>query len=169
MEFVIETEYTTKAMTAMARALRKTVRKKRSRRSFLMGFLVVLLGCIFLVGNLQWNMRSILTFLAVVAVVIGLLFQDQLNGYIAKKQMLPEMERAIAAFHEEGYHSETAFGSSDFSYDKIQLIAENRDFFVFIFSSSHAQVYAKQGMRKGTPTEFKDFLYRVTQKEVISF
>lgn len=36
-EFTFETTYNQKAMTTMARALRKTVRKKHSRRSHIFG------------------------------------------------------------------------------------------------------------------------------------
>lgn len=44
MEFTTTTDYDMKTLTAMARALRKTVRKKRSRRAHIFGWIVVLLG-----------------------------------------------------------------------------------------------------------------------------
>lgn len=48
MEFTTTTDYDMKTLTAMARALRKTVRKKRSRRTHIFGWIVVLLGTFLL-------------------------------------------------------------------------------------------------------------------------
>jgi len=41
MEFRFETVYNQKAFTSMAKALRKTIRKKRSKRSHIFGWMVV--------------------------------------------------------------------------------------------------------------------------------
>ena len=43
MEFSFETVYDQKAVTAMAHGLRKTIRKKHSRRSHVFGWFVVAL------------------------------------------------------------------------------------------------------------------------------
>ena len=48
MEFTTTTDYDMKTLTAIARALRKTVRKKRSRRAHIFGWIVVLLGTFLL-------------------------------------------------------------------------------------------------------------------------
>ena len=42
MEFKFETAYNQEAITIMAKALRKTVRRKRSRRSHIFGVIVVI-------------------------------------------------------------------------------------------------------------------------------
>ena len=44
MEFTFDTAYDQKTVTAMVRALRKTQRKKRSRRSHILGWAVIVLG-----------------------------------------------------------------------------------------------------------------------------
>ena len=44
MEFKFETAYNQEAITVMAKALRKTVRKKRSHRSHIFGVLVIILA-----------------------------------------------------------------------------------------------------------------------------
>ena len=43
MEFQFETRYDQKGLNALARALRKTIRKKRSRRSHIFGWCIVAL------------------------------------------------------------------------------------------------------------------------------
>ena len=46
-EFTFETDYDISALSAMARALRKTVRKKQSRRSRIFGWTVAVLGILY--------------------------------------------------------------------------------------------------------------------------
>lgn len=65
-----------------------------------------------------------------------------------------------------GYHSETEVGSSDFKYSTIALLAETDDYFVFVFSQSHAQIYNKNTIIGGTIEEFRDFMKNVTGKEI---
>ena len=48
MEFTTATDYDMKTLTAMAKALRKTVRKRKSRRAHIFGWIVVLLGTLLL-------------------------------------------------------------------------------------------------------------------------
>lgn len=43
MEFTFQTIYNQKELTTMARALRKTLRKKKSRRSHVFGWIAVIL------------------------------------------------------------------------------------------------------------------------------
>ena len=51
MEFVFETKYDQKALTAMAHTLRLTLRKKRSRRSHLFGFILVVICLIIVISG----------------------------------------------------------------------------------------------------------------------
>lgn len=46
------------------------------------------------------------------------------------------------------------------------LIAETGDYFVFVFSASHAQIYDKKGLCGGSPQQFKDFIEEKTGKKV---
>ena len=65
MEFCFETDYTTKALAAMAKALRKTVRKKHSRRSHNFGWIVFFLGLLLALPigeNASIEPKDILTF-----------------------------------------------------------------------------------------------------------
>ncbi len=90
--FTFETTYNQKAMTTMARALRKTVRKKHSRRSHVFGWIITVFAVllIFPIGerNFILDFRTVLTLIAVLVIVVTLLFEDRINGYIAKKRML---------------------------------------------------------------------------------
>ena len=50
MTFTVETDYTSGTMAVMARALRKTLRKRRSRRFHVFGWIVTALTIILIVG-----------------------------------------------------------------------------------------------------------------------
>ena len=52
--------------------------------------------------------------MAVLVIMIALLFEDQLNGYLAGKRMLPGTKSAIT-----------------------------KDYFAFVFGQNHAQVFEK--------------------------
>ena len=84
MEFTFETSYKQKALTTMARALRKTVRKKRSRRSHILGWIVMIMGAFLAVNSLRsgvvFDAKNIVTWLAILAIFIVFIWEDALNN-----------------------------------------------------------------------------------------
>ena len=169
MEFVFETKYDQKALTAMARTLRLTLRKKKSRRSHIFGCILMVV-CFLLVipvgENYTFGMNKVVTALVALALLVVLIFEDRINGYVARKRMLTGTEKSVAIFTEDGYTSEVDVGKSEWSYERMQLIAETKDYFVFVFSQSHAQVYDKAHISGGTSEEFREFIERKTGKAV---
>lgn len=170
MEFKFETAYNQEAITVMAKALRKTVRKKKSHRSHIFGVLVIILALLLTLplGGKAFvlDFKTIITWLVAAILCFTLIFEDKINGYVARKRMLPGLEKAIVTFNEEGYRSETELGSSEFKYGSIMLLAETADYFVFVFSQSHAQVYDKKSIAGGTIEEFRTFIQNATGKEI---
>ena len=114
----------------------------------------------------EFHLRAVVTLAAVAAIVIALLFEDQINGYVAKRRMLPGMESAKTLFTREGFTSTTDIGKTDWNYDKILCVAETKGFFVFVFSQNHAQLYDKAGLMGGTADDFRAFIENVTGKRV---
>ena len=166
MEFVFETDYDSKAMTAMAKGLRKTVRKKHSRRSHVFGWIVIALGLLLSWPSGEIRASDVLLWLAIVVMVGALLFEDRLNGYFALKKMLPGTAHSKAIFTEEGYRSETQMGNTEWKYENITAMAELPDYFVFLFSKNHAQVYDKRTLTGGSVEEFRAFMREKTGKTV---
>jgi len=80
--------------------------------------------------------------------------------------MMKGTDRAISTFTTDGYCSETAAGKTQWHYENIAHIAEDKNYFVFVFDKRYAQVYAKQGMDGGTVDEFRAFIAEMTGKEV---
>ena len=172
MEFKFETVYNKESVTAMAKALRKTVRGKKSRKSHIYGIVVVICAILLTLplGDKEFvlNFKTIITWLASAILLFALVFEDKLNGYIAIKRMLPGLDKSVVIFKEEGYLSETPVGKSEFKYDNILTLAETEKYFVFVFSISHAQIYDKASISGGTMDEFREFIKGVTGKEIQS-
>lgn len=170
MEFTFETTYTQKTMTILAKALRKTIRKKRSKRSHIFGWIVIVLALLLSLipgeNGFEITFKTIITWLATLLILIVTIWEDALNGYIARKRMLPGMEKTTTVFNKEGYYSTSEFGKSEWKYEKIHRIAELKGYFVFIFNMSHAQAYSKRHMSGGSVDEFRRFIEEMTGKTV---
>ena len=110
--------------------------------------------------------RTVVNWAAGLLILTTLLFEDKLNGWFARRRMMPGTDRAVSTFTEDGYCSETAAGKTEWNYANIQCIAEEKDYFVFAFDKRYAQVYAKDGMTGGTVEEFRGFITRATGNEI---
>ena len=75
--------------------------------------------------------------MAVLAIMIALLFEEQLNGYLAGKRMLPGTKSAIT-----------------------------KDYFAFVFGQNHAQVFEKNSLVGGTIDGFRTFIKDKTGKQI---
>lgn len=170
MEFRFTTEYDREALTTLARTLRKTARRKRSRRSRVVCAVIIALSVLLTVpldgGAFTLDGSVIVTWITVAILLAVLLLEDRLNGYIAGKRMVPGLRSSAVIFREDGYSSETEVGTSEFTYRTITALAETENYFVFVFGKNHAQVYDKRGMEGGTAGEFRAFLEKVTGMRV---
>ncbi len=114
MEFIFETIYNQKALTAMAKGIRKTARKKRTKRSHIFGWIVIALALLLALADIkdgiEFTANRIITLLAALVIFIVLIFEDKINGYVARKRLLPGTEKSKVAFTEEGFYSETEAG-----------------------------------------------------------
>ncbi len=161
MEFCFDTVYDQKALGVMAKALRKTLRKKRSRRSHIFGVILAVLCVLLAFANLPaFSFRNGVTLLVGIVLVVTLLFEDALNGYIARRRMLPGLSKSVCTFTEEHYTSSTEVGESVFPYENISALAEDKQYFVLIFSPNHAQIYDKRTLTGGSAEEFRSFIER---------
>ena len=170
MKFEFETIYNQKALTTMAKAVRKTARKKGTIRSHIFGWIVIALAIFLTLADVkdgfEITANKIITLLAALVIFIVLIFEDKINGYVARKRMLPGTEIAKATFSEEGFCSETDVGKTEWNYERVLLLAETKDYFIFVFSSSHAQVYDKNNLSGGTAEEFRRFICERTGKSM---
>lgn len=167
MGIQFETDYNMETLTAMAKGLRKTVRRKRSRRVHIFAAVVLVLGILTILatvaGGEPLGASGVVTLLVVILVS---LFEDRLNAWFAKKRLLPGTEHAAATFEEDGYVSATGVTESRFSYAQIVAVAETARYFVFALSSHHTQAYDKRTIRGGSVEDFRAFIAEKTGKLV---
>ncbi|MBO4931634.1 MAG: YcxB family protein [Clostridia bacterium] len=170
MEFVFETAYDAKATTAMAKVLRKTVRRKHSRRSHIFGWIVVILSLLLtlpLDGEpFVFEFRMLVTWVVTLMILIVFFCEDRLNGAVARKNMIGGAGKVQCTFTEEHYVSVAEIGTTEWHYGKIEGIAETGDYFVFVFGKNHAQVYDKRSLTGGTEEDFRTFLTEKTGKTI---
>lgn len=162
MEFKFITHYDQKSITAMVKALRLTVRKKQSRRTRILGIIVIALALllVFFSGDEGFTIdgRAILNLSIAAILLLVMIFQDHLNAYIAKKRAIPGTDMTTVTFTENGYYTETAVGNTDWTYGKISALAETKEYFIFIIGNNHGQVYDKSSISGGSVDEFRTFI-----------
>lgn len=170
MQFTCETQYDGKALAVMAKVLRKTMKKRWSRFSRIVGWTIVGFGALSVLLSVALDAVDMTTFLAGAgALLLAALqiFEDRLNGWIAKKQMIPGADRAVTVFSEEGFVTTAAVGRTEWRYDSITVAAETKDFFVFAFGKNHGQLHDKRALQGGTAEEFRRFLEGRTGRPVL--
>ena len=166
MAFAFETDYDRNAFTATAKCLRKTVRKKRSRRVHIFAGIVLVCGLFLGVGRilsdgaLRW--RSFITLFSSMLLILISLFEDRLNGWVGRRSLLPGMEHASTTFLEDCYILRTSVTESKFSYTQILAIAETQRYFVLALSKNQAQTFDKESMGGGSVENFRAFLTEKT-------
>lgn len=88
MGIQFETDYNMETLTAMAKGLRKTVRKKRSRRVHIFAAVVLVLGILTILatvaGGEPLGASGVVTLLAMLVVILVSLFEDRLNAWLRK-------------------------------------------------------------------------------------
>ncbi len=162
MEFKFTTEYNKSSVTVLTRALRKTVRKKRSMRSIILTAVLIVFVALTLIfpneDGVHLDMPAVLSVIVCIALVFVLIFQDKINASISIRAAIPGVEKTVVTFLEDEYYTETAVGNTSWTYGKITALAETDGYFVFIIGNNHGQVYDKSSLEGGTVDEFRTFI-----------
>ncbi len=166
-EFQIHSAYDRKALKTMARVLRKTMRRKRSIALRVFGWFAVtlmLLSEIALAAldAFSWDVETALILLLCVVMVATLLFEDDLNGWLAAFSLIPGTREADTRFTPDCYTVVTQAAEVRWNYENIKAVGETSDSFVLMLSKRHTQQFPKAGMTEGTPDEFRAFLTEKT-------
>ena len=170
MEFRFETDYNLETLTAMAKGLRKTVRRKRNRRTRIFAGIVLVVGLVSsalsIASKEPLRARNLLVLLAMLCVIYASLQEDRLNARAAKRRLLPGTEHAGCVFGEDGYTIKTSVTESRFSYAQIRAVAELPRYLVLALSNNQAQAFDKESLSGGTIEEFRTFLAEKTGKPI---
>ena len=172
MEFHFTTVYDHACLTAMAKALRKTVRRRHSRRTNLFGYLliafVLLMWLPIVTGRRSADFGDIVSLITIIVVSLVLWKEDSLNAALAGKRMLPTSQRAEATFTETGYRNVTEAATTEWTYENMTLaaICDVGDYVVFALNKTLAQAYDKRTLTGGSIEDFYRFLEEKTGKSV---
>ena len=158
MEFTCHTTYDQTALTAMARAVRKTVRAERSRIVRYYGWIV--LGLLAVALWLSWGTpwRMALSCMVIAVLLLVHWKEDAINGYVAKRKALPGTDAADTTFYPDQYLVKTAAAETRWQYDKILALAETREYIVLVMGMNHAMAIEKTALEGGSIPEFCRFL-----------
>lgn len=170
--FTIQTTYNQKALTVMAHALRKTLRKRHSilTRIFISALIAVFIlfvASYFLIGEAGENIFTLTCYIVtIVLLTLIILMEDNLNGWIAGKQMIPNAKEAQTIFEADNYTNATAAVKSICTYEQIKVICETKEYIVFFLSKKHGQVFDKKGFQNGDLQSFRTFIMDKTGKAI---
>ncbi|MGO5115970.1 YcxB family protein [Candidatus Avoscillospira sp. LCP25S3_F1] len=162
MEFTCHTTYNQKALTVMARAVRKTVRAERSRTVRYYGWIIagLLAVSLWLSWGTPWQM--VLSCVVITALLLVHWKEDAINGYFAKRKALPGTDFADTRFCPDHYLVKTAAAESKWQYDKILALAETREYIVLVLGMHHTMALEKAALKGGSLPQFCRFLEEKT-------
>ena len=83
MEFVFETAYNQQSITKMAQVMRKTIRKKRSSRTHIIGYVAIILVVLLLIAKgkeaFSTDVNNIITWVALIIMILTLIFKENVT------------------------------------------------------------------------------------------
>ena len=166
MTFTCRTTYNNKALTAMARAMRKTLRRRSSRWTRVWGgilFVLCLLGALWMEGDL-WQ-RGLNAAAAALLLAVQI-WEDRISAFFSRRRAMPGLEESRAVFTDSYYEVEITGALTRWQYSKILQLAETGSYFVFLLGKHHAQAFDKSGLTGGDAESFRAFLEERTGKNV---
>ena len=168
--FTLHTEYNAKNLAVLARALRRTLRKKKNRTTHIFGWIICALAALLILDDIRQGTVMLHTALiaAAGACVAGtLLFEDKINGFLASKRLLPIAASGDTTFDEDSYTSVTPAGQTTWKYENIEAVCESDRYIVLIVGKSHGQLYDKTTLQGGTVEEFVSFICRRCSRKIV--
>lgn len=161
---VIQTTLDRRAMTALARVSRKTLRRGRSSPVRLLAWFVVLvegfLTAVYIRGGQPGWGTNLLLAAIMLAAILG---EDPVSGALALRGIPSGSREVNAAFQDEScYVLRTQSGEEWRLYQQILLAAETRDYFVLFQDRRSGRIFDKKGFTWGTPEEFRALIQKKT-------
>lgn len=169
MDFTFETIYDLRAMTAVAKAIRKVLRKRNSLIMRIFGLIVVAVGVYLstpLSGReMSFSVRSIISYVALLFIFVTVFFEDMINGLMARGRLPRGDYYADAMFTDEMFTVGSDAKKASWQYHRINHLAETKYYYIFIFSEHHAEAFEKESLAGITDEEFRAFILEKTGKQ----
>ena len=169
MEFTFKMNYDQKAMTTMAKTIRKGLQEEQNKKSMLFGWIFVALTVLILLLSDKFGWMQIAALVVIIGFAAYLIFQDQVNGYLAMKKLPVGMRTGKWLFREDGYFSDTEAGESDYSYENIFMMVESQGYMMLVFHEGTAHVIELSTIEGGTAEDFRRLLRKKTSLTIQTF
>lgn len=166
MEFTFDMNYNQKAMTAMAKAIRKGLQEEQDKKSKIIGWVFVALTVLILLFSKNFGWMQIVASVIITVFAAYLIWQDQVNGYFAMKKLPEKMRTGKWLFREDGYFSDSEAGESDYSYQNIFMMVESQGYMILVFHEGKAQIIDLSTIQGGTAADFRKLLRRQTNLSI---
>lgn len=166
MEFTFDMNYNQKAMTAMAKAIRKGLQEEQDKKSKIIGWVFVALTVLILLFSKTFGWMQIAASVIIAVFAAYLIWQDQVNGYFAMKKLPEKMRTGKWLFREDGYFSDSEAGESDYSYQNIFMMVESQGYMILVFHEGKAQIIDLSTIQGGTAADFRKLLRRQTNLSI---
>lgn len=163
--FIVEQTYDIKTMTALNRAARKTVRRWYNILRVAVWLLLILSAGTMLVSMCfgifdlpdDWIFPT-----SCVLMLLFLVFDDKLNGWISLRSLLPGSAHSTTVFTDEAYTVTTDTTVTEYRYENITALCEAEGYFIFFLGNKHGQCFDKRGFQTGEPDAFRRFVAEKT-------
>ena len=169
MELTFEMKYDQKAMTAMAKALRKGLQEEQNKRSMIIGWAFVAATVFILLLSDKFGWMQILAAVLIAAFAAYLIWQDSINGYLAMKKLPENLRTGKWLFREDGYYSDTQAGESDYSYENIFMMVESQGYMILVFHEGTAHIVDISTIQGGTAEDFRRLLRKKTSLTIQTY
>lgn len=162
---VIQTTIDQRAMTALARMTRKTIRRGRNGPVRMVAWLVVLLEgyliSLYLRAGLGgWQINALLGAI-MLSCILG---EDWVNGAVGLRKTPLDSREVNTAFQEgeNCYICRAQSGEQWWLYSQITAAVETKDYFALLLDRKHGQVFDKRGLTWGTMEQLRELIRKKT-------
>ena len=169
MELTFEMNYNQKAMTAMAKALRKGLQEEQDKKSRIIGWVFVVLTVFIVLLSEKLGWMQIIALILVACFSAYLIWQDTVNGFLAMKKLPEKMRTGKWLFREDGYFSDTEAGESDYSYENIFMMVESQGYMILVFHEGTAHIIDMSTIQGGTAEDFRRLLRKKTSLTIQTY
>lgn len=169
MELSFEMNYDLKAMTTMAKAVRKGLQEEQDKRSKIIGWAFIVLTLLILLFSEKFGWMQITALILIIGFSAYLVMQDTVNGFLAMKKLPIALRTGTWLFREDGYFSDTEAGESDYSYENIFLIVESQGYMILVFHDGKAHIIDMSTIKGGTDADFRRLLRKKTSLTIQTY
>jgi hypothetical protein len=167
MQFVNDTNYDKKSLSAFNRLAGQTIDSKRHRfhriLCIVFGAVGLSSGCYLqLIAQKEGILPSVSYLYGILFLFVGI-FWYPFQNYISKWKLSQGIKSFHFEFDLESFRCENQLTSSNYQYQSLSSISENEHWFALFSDNKQGMILAKSGFSIGDPNDFASFLEEKTK------